>query len=108
MGSQGKRVHPVLSPPPGIETYVMPFGDEELLVVRLPLAVPSVPKVLSTAESEVAALAVAGLSNAEIAKRRGTSTRTVANQMAAIFKKVGAGSRAELAHALVHGDGRDP
>jgi DNA-binding CsgD family transcriptional regulator len=44
--------------------------------------------VLSPAELEVARLASAGLSNEAIASRRGTSTRTVANQMASVFAKL--------------------
>jgi DNA-binding CsgD family transcriptional regulator len=52
---------------------------------------------LSVAEGDVATLVAAGLTNAAIADRRGTSVRTVANQMASIFRKTGAGSRKELA-----------
>ena len=40
---------------------------------------------------------LAGLANAAIARRRGTSARTVANQVASIFRKLGVQSRAELA-----------
>jgi DNA-binding NarL/FixJ family response regulator len=49
------------------------------------------------AEIGVAILATAGLSNAEIATRRGVSVRTVANQLARLFDRVSVGSRAELA-----------
>ena len=42
-------------------------------------------------------MAIAGLSNAEIAKRRGVSVRTVANQIAAVLHKLGVVSRRELA-----------
>jgi DNA-binding CsgD family transcriptional regulator len=52
------------------------------------------------AEISVAALAVAGMSNAEIAEQRGVAPRTIANQLARVFERVGVGSRAELA-ALV-------
>ncbi len=45
---------------------------------------------------------VAGLSNAEIARRRTASPRTVANQAASIFRKLGLNSRSELC-ALVAG-----
>jgi DNA-binding NarL/FixJ family response regulator len=38
-----------------------------------------------------------GLSNAQIARLRGVSVRTVANQIATLFKKVGAQSRLDLA-----------
>jgi DNA-binding CsgD family transcriptional regulator len=48
---------------------------------------------LTGAERDVAALAAAGMSNAEIARLRGTSDRTVANQMASILRKLQVGSR---------------
>jgi DNA-binding CsgD family transcriptional regulator len=51
---------------------------------------------LTSAEREVMGLVADGLSNVDIAKRRGTSVRTVANQLAAMFKKLGVGSRSEL------------
>jgi DNA-binding NarL/FixJ family response regulator len=52
---------------------------------------------LSPAEREVARDAVDGRSNAEIAQRRGRTVRTIANQLASIYRKLGVGSRAELA-----------
>lgn len=55
---------------------------------------------LTPAEREVALLASAGASNAEIAKARRSAVRTVANQIASIFKKLGVGSRVELAILL--------
>jgi DNA-binding CsgD family transcriptional regulator len=51
---------------------------------------------LTEAERIVAALAADGKSNTEIARARGTSVRTVANQMAAILRKLGVGSRADI------------
>lgn len=51
---------------------------------------------LTPSEREVAALAAEGLSSQEIAARRQRSARTVENQLAAIFRKLEVGSRAEL------------
>lgn len=51
---------------------------------------------LTAAEREVAELAADGKSNAEIAKLRETSVRTVANQMAAILEKLSVHARADL------------
>ncbi|MCK6537711.1 MAG: helix-turn-helix transcriptional regulator [Polyangiaceae bacterium] len=51
---------------------------------------------LSAAEREVALLVAHGLSNAEIARARGVSPNTVANQIASLFRKLGVGSRLEL------------
>jgi DNA-binding NarL/FixJ family response regulator len=55
---------------------------------------------LTPSEREVAALLVAGSSNAEIARKRGASARTVANQARAIYRKLGICSRVELAAAI--------
>jgi DNA-binding CsgD family transcriptional regulator len=51
---------------------------------------------LTPAESEVIVHVLAGRTNAEIAAARGTSTRTVANQVASLFRKLGVASRLEL------------
>lgn len=51
---------------------------------------------LAPAEREVARLAADGLSNEEIARARGTAARTIANQLASIYRKLGVGSRVEL------------
>lgn len=59
---------------------------------------PSRPgPVLTPAEREVMALLLAGKSNGEIARQRKTAVRTVANQVASLFRKFGVGSRAALA-----------
>jgi DNA-binding NarL/FixJ family response regulator len=52
--------------------------------------------VLSSAELAVARLASAGLSNEAIAHRRGTTTRTVANQMACVLAKLHIATRRAL------------
>lgn len=51
---------------------------------------------LTCAELEVARLAEGGLSNRGIATARGTSTHTVARQMAGVLKKLRIGSRLGL------------
>lgn len=57
-------------------------------------------KKLTPAEELVLSGIIAGASNETIARRRGTSARTVANQVASIFRKCGVGSRAELVALL--------
>ena len=54
------------------------------------------PFPLTDAESAVLALVLAGLKNADIARSRATSPRTVAHQIARILNKYGAASRREL------------
>ncbi len=66
----------------------------ELVVLSFPLAEG---RELTRAEHDVARRLLAGESNAAIAIARGTSARTVANQVAAVFRKLGVGSRAQLA-----------
>lgn len=51
---------------------------------------------VTASERKVAELAASGCSNREIAARRGTSARTVANQLASIYAKLGVQSRAQL------------
>ncbi len=55
---------------------------------------------LTPAERAVAQLIVAGRSNEEIARVRSTSVNTVSNQVSALLRKVGVGSRFELIAAL--------
>jgi DNA-binding CsgD family transcriptional regulator len=57
---------------------------------------PHAETVLTSAESEVLDLIRAGLTNSDIAQKRGTSTRTVINQIAHILRKSGVCSRREL------------
>lgn len=52
---------------------------------------------LSPGEREVTELLLSGCSYREIAERRNRSVRTIANQIASAFKKLGVSSRAELA-----------
>jgi len=89
------------SPPrrPEVEAlrgFTMRVGGRELLV--LSAAPPSGgAEGLSGAEREVMEALLRGDSNAAIAHRRRRSARTVANQVASVFRKLGVGSRAELA-----------
>lgn len=76
---------------------------EEILVVSVPLE-ETLPAGLTSAELEVARAIVRGASNAEIARQRATSVRTVANQVASILKKLDVGSRAQVAAKLAKVD----
>lgn len=72
----------------------------EYAVLSFSLLPLSFPQSLSRAEREVAVGIAAGYSNAAIAEQRGTSIRTVENQVYGIFRKLGIGSRCELAAYL--------
>ena len=84
--------------PAGIEAYAL-GSEHTLFVIQAPVIPRSLP--LSPAERQVAALVVAGRTNAAIADQRGVSLSTVAKQVASMFERLGVGSRAELVAALL-------
>jgi DNA-binding CsgD family transcriptional regulator len=95
----------------GLRGTDLGWPDASLLVVsvpaagsRRPLAPPGASRGarrrLTAAEREVARLVGMGASNQETARARGASGRTIANQLASIFRKLGVGSRFELAALL--------
>ena len=55
---------------------------------------------LTPAEASVAQLAAAGVSNGHIARLRRCSVNTVANQLSAVFRKLGVCGRRELGARL--------
>jgi DNA-binding NarL/FixJ family response regulator len=77
-------------------TLCVALGDERFAVLLSAPASPTPANSLSHAESQVAELARSGLSNAAIAEKRGTSARTVANQLRSICEKLGLASRNDL------------
>ena len=86
--------------PPGLRASRATVGGEEVAIFSYPLARPALPASLSPAEGAVALALLEGLSNGDIARARKTSARTVANQVASIFRKLGLSSRGEVAMAL--------
>jgi DNA-binding NarL/FixJ family response regulator len=77
----------------------------EIVVLSFPTDAP-----LTDAEHCIASALLAGKSNAEIARARGTTARTIANQIASLFRKLGVQSRAQLVAdaALFRGSSRTP
>lgn len=73
-------------------------GDDKVHV--LSVDVPQLPLWLTPAQREIIEAVAAGLSNAEIAKQRGTSVKTVANQLAALFERFDVHGRGELLRAV--------
>lgn len=67
-----------------------------MMVVSYPLRRPRGFALLSSNEFDVVEAVISGLSQAEIARREGVSQRTVANQLASAYAKLGIGSAAEL------------
>jgi DNA-binding NarL/FixJ family response regulator len=76
------------------------LGRARYVALSLPLDLPSRPPELTDAEKQVLALLIEGRPNRFIARARRTSVRTVANQVASIFKKLSVTSRAELVALL--------
>lgn len=75
-------------------------GAHRRLVVSfvMPPAISMLP--LTASERAIVKLIAAGLSNADIATNRGTSVRTVANQVASLLRKTKAASRHMLVSRL--------
>ena len=79
------------------EAGVRLVGSVELCWVVLPVEARGLdPRSLTSAERQVVIGVLNGRSNAAIAAARHTSSRTVANQLAAIYRKLGVSSRWEL------------
>ncbi len=77
------------------------IAGEQFVVLSFPVAAPKVPAGLTPAQREIVAEILAGRSNEEIARKRRTSPRTVANQIASIFRALGVKSRGALVLALM-------
>lgn len=86
-----------------VDIEIAEIGTETLAIISWPVVAPTKTVPLSAAEEEVLRGVVMGQSNAEIAKARGTSPRTVANQIAALLRKFEVGSRYELVLAITRG-----
>ena len=76
---------------------------EGYVLVSWSMSRPANWHLLTGAELEVGAALFEGASNQQIAAGRGSSVRTVANQVASIFRKLGVRSRGELAAAATRG-----
>jgi len=91
--------------PPGLQTSELGVGPCRYLILSFPLAGRRDPRAddaeaeeraLTAAEHEVLELLLAGRTNAEIARRRRTAPRTVANQLGSIYRKLRVGGRRQL------------
>ena len=87
-------------PPVGLRASMAGKGPHRSLLFFYPCPDWTLPPSLSDAERIVVMDLIDGASPHHIARMRGTSPRTVANQISAIFRKLGVGSRVELFAAL--------
>jgi DNA-binding CsgD family transcriptional regulator len=76
-------------------------GGDEFVVVSEPIVGTAGLAALTQAEREVARLVADESSNQTIAAKRSARPRTVANQLAAIYRKLAVSSRSELVARLV-------
>jgi hypothetical protein len=74
--------------PKAIEARRLLVGDVEFAVIEWPTGTQTLPPMLTRAEREVVALVLVGLSNREIARQRGSTTRTVARRNGAWFELI--------------------
>lgn len=79
-----------------LDHFVVHHEGVEYAVIAASPPRLALPEGLTDAETSVLMLVLAGLSNEQIARARGRSLRTVANQIASIFEKTGTASRGEL------------
>ncbi len=99
-GGKARKPGREVSPPPGLEASRITVGGEELALLTFPMPPPAFPATFSAAERAIARSVLEGRSNAAIAAERNTSVRTVANQIGAMFRKLGVHSRTEFVVAV--------
>jgi DNA-binding NarL/FixJ family response regulator len=81
-------------------SVVSSSDGEERRVLSAPRPDRQLDRLLPAAELAVIRRLVEGLSYAEIAAERGTSTRTIANQITAVFRRLRVSGRNELVQRL--------
>jgi DNA-binding NarL/FixJ family response regulator len=91
-----------LSMPERIARLAVDLGDDRLDVLRFdePGLPPAWRARLTTAQREVATAAARGLSDDQIARERGTSTRTVSNHLSATYRILALRGRADLVRGV--------
>lgn len=116
LGVSGKpsRVHPLLmlAARAASEPSVAVASCSSFAIAERPLRVIGarrpdghLEQLLPAAELAVTRRLVEGSSYAEIAAERGTSTRTIANQITAVFRRLRVSGRNELLHRLLRDEG---
>ncbi len=96
MTKQQAGKSPPIPAPEGLEVELVERDGAAYAVLRFPSRSTGATPRLTTAEREVLADLLQGLKTRDIANRRGTSPRTVSNQIAGIFRAYGVASRGEL------------
>ena len=87
------------SAPRGLTAARAELDGRQVLILSFPYESPLALDTLSRIEREIVLALLAGASNAQIARDRGTTVLTVAKQIAHALRKLGVRSRGELAAA---------
>jgi DNA-binding NarL/FixJ family response regulator len=95
-GAKSKRDSIRVPPPAGLEARRLSVDGEEFVVFSWNAARVLEKRSLTEAQRAVLDAVVRGESNRAIARARGVSERTIANQVATLLRKLGATSRYEL------------
>lgn len=114
VGGKPSRAHPMLMLAARNATGELPLSSRystvesrdgsELCVVSLPRPDLALDGLLPSAELSVIRSLIEGSSYEQIAETRGTSTRTVANQISAVFRRLHVSGRNELVLRLFVGE----
>jgi DNA-binding NarL/FixJ family response regulator len=99
--ARNRGARDTLRVPPGLRALTFHLGSEEFALLSFDLCGDPGHTArinsLSPSQRHVAQLAVEGRTNAEIASARSTSVRTIENQIAEVYRKLGVRSRRGLA-----------
>lgn len=98
--AQGEPTTARLAPPTGFRSARLDYEGRAILVMSYEVPDWEFPLALTGTEQAVLRAMLNGASQQEIATARGVSYRTVANQIASAYGKLGVGSRAEVAALL--------
>jgi DNA-binding CsgD family transcriptional regulator len=93
LGSDGIRFSTTLE---RARTVPVQFGAAELVALIADPPDSEVLSALTAAERAVVHEVITGATNEQIAARRRVRARTIANQLASAYRKLGVGSRREL------------
>jgi len=85
-----------LSSDASVRVAAFEHAGARYFVISTPAARPASFAVLAPAERAVVECVLAGLSQRQVANVRRSTPRTIANQLASAYRKLGVGSRVEL------------
>ena len=87
-------------PPNGLGARVLEIEGERYVIFDWPLEGSEGWRALTSAELEILELLRQGLTDREIAERRGRTRSTITKQIDSVFRKLGVQSRRELVSRL--------